>query len=110
IKNLEVQVGHRDNMIRADRAIGIWRRTAAQIAVSIEADNRSWYPKGTHHPLHSRIGHNLTKWCSENRPLFLVLAQRTFFPRQRLNAAQRRRDVELHYRHDASILAVHNGL
>src|SRR5262249_23847487 len=109
IKNLEVKVGHRDNMIRAYRAIGVWRRAAAQVAVSIKADNRSWYPKGTHHPLDSRIGYNLTKRRSEHRPL-VVVALRTFFPRQLLHAAQRRRDVEPHHRHHATILGAHNGL
>src|SRR5262245_56609554 len=105
-----MQVGHRHNMIWADRAIGVWRRAAAKVAVSIKADNRWRYPNRTHQPLHSRIGDNRTKRRSEHRPRLLVLAQRTFFPRQRPAAAQRWRGVELHYVPEASILAAHYGL
>src|SRR5262249_5856250 len=110
VEDLKMQIGHGHYVIWTDLSVRVRRRAAAQVAVSIKADDGVRYSEGAEYPLHSRIGHNRTKRCSENRALLLILAQRTFVPRQWLHASQRRRDIELHYLHDAAILSVDHRL
>ena len=61
-------------MIGTDRSVRVRRRAAAQIAVSIEADDWHWYSDFPKHSLDSRIAHNRTDWSKRNRALLLVLA------------------------------------
>jgi hypothetical protein len=87
-----------------------WSATAAKVRISIKADDWNRYSDFAKHSLHSRIAHNWTDWSEGDRTLLFVLGFHTCFHRQRFHAAQRRRDVELHYRHHTKILGAHNGL
>ena len=60
-------------MIGTDLPVRIRRRTPAQIAVSIEADDWSWYANFSEHPLHDWVRHNGTDGSQRNWPFLLVL-------------------------------------
>ena len=62
-------------MIGTDRSVGVGRRAAAQVAVSIETDDRRRYSNFAEHPLHNRIGHDRADRSERNRALLFVLAQ-----------------------------------
>ena len=105
-----MQVGHRHDVIGTDLSVRVRRRTAAEIAVSIERNDRTRYSDLAEHPLHSLIRDNGTDRSERNRALLLVLAQRTLLYRQRYHVAQRRRNVVLHHLQDAAILGLNNRL
>ena len=105
-----MQVGHRDNMIGPDRSVGVRRRAAAQVAVSIEVMIGLGIPILPSTRCTAVSGTTGPTGPAESAPALRSRAFVHFFHRQRLHAAQRRRNIELHYRHDAKILGAHNGL
>src|SRR5205085_4120633 len=92
VENLEMQIGHRDHVIRTNCSIGIGRRATTKVAVSIETDDRSRYPNLAEHSLHDRVPNDRTDRSERNRALFLVLTLGTCLCNERLDAAQWRRD------------------
>src|SRR5689334_13501926 len=97
-------------MIGTNRSVRVRRRAATKIALSVERNDGGRYSKFAEHSLNSGIRHNRAKRCSENGALVLVLAQGTLLLAERGDAAQRRRNIELHHGQDAAILRAHHGL
>ena len=104
-----MQVGHGYHVIGTHCSIGVRGRTAAEVAVSIETNNRCRYSNFAEHSLHNWVGHDRTK-RREVRQDFavLVFAQRAALRGQRLHVAQWRRDIELHDRQHAAKLGLYN--
>src|SRR5262245_56634910 len=106
-----MHVVHRHDVIGTDRSIWIGRSaTTTKVARSVKANDRCGYSNFAEHPLHYRIANNWTNRFNWNRALLFVFTQLKLPGAYRLDAAQWRRDIELHNRHHAAILGANDRL
>src|SRR4029077_18699045 len=99
-----MKVSHRHHIVGTDGSIRIGRRAAAEVAVTVKADDGSGDSNLAEHSLHHRVPNDSADGPERNRALFLVLTLGTCLCNERLDAAQWRRDIELHHRHYAAVL------